>query len=196
MLTTALSGTLRENLGTTAAKAYREAGQVPAVIYRPAGALHFTLHVNDVNKLLASRETYLYQITVGNETLTTIFRSAQFHPVHDYVLDLEFALVEDTRPITVDLPLKLVGTSPGMTIGGKLIQKLRKVRVKGLVSKLPQEVVADISHLNLGKSMKIREMKPEGYSIVMSGDIPLATIEIPRSLRQEYAKENPGPAKK
>jgi large subunit ribosomal protein L25 len=196
MITTTLSGTLRTGLGTTAARNLRLEGRVPAVLYRAEGAIHFTLGLNDVNKLLAAQDTFLITLTIDGTSYTTIYRSAQFHPIHDYVLDVEFAEVSPERPITVELPLKLTGTSPGMTLGGKLVQKLRKVRVKGLASQLPREVQVDISHLNLGKSMKIREMQVDGYSLVMSGDIPLATIEIPRSLRQEYSKDNPGTAKK
>lgn len=192
MLTTTLSGTVRNELGSTAAKHYRAQGKIPAVLYRNEGAVHFLLETNAVDKLLAAKDTYLITLDIDGTQYPAILRNTQFHPVHDYVLDVEFGAVTEDRPITVLLPLRLIGTSPGMTAGGKLLQKQRKVRVKGLAKNLPKEVVADISHLGLGKSMKVLEMKTEGFEIVMSGDIPLATIDIPRSLRQEYAKENPG----
>lgn len=187
-----LSGTVRSELGSTAAKHYRAKGHVPAVLYRSEGAVHFLLEANAVDKLLASRNTYLITLDIEGTEYTAILRAAQFHPVHDFVLDVEFGAVAEDRPITVDLPLRLKGTSPGMLAGGKLVQKQRKIRVKGLASNLPEEVVADISHLKLGKSMKVREMKSDKFDVVMAGDLPIATIEIPRSLRQEYAKENPG----
>jgi large subunit ribosomal protein L25 len=196
MLTTTLSGKGRQDVGSKAARDFRQEGLVPAVLYRNNGPVHFTVHKNDINKILAAKDTFLVDLDIDGTHYRCILRGTQFHPIHDYTLDAEFVEVTDAKPILVDLPLKLQGVSPGMAEGGKLVQKLRKVRVKGLAQNLPQEVLADISHLKLGKSMKVRDMVVEGFEITMSGDIPLATVEIPRSLRQDYAKDNPGATKK
>jgi hypothetical protein len=100
------------------------------------------------------------------------------------------------NPIEVELPLKLVGTSEGQGVGGKLVQKERKVRVRGSYTKLPTAVEVDVTTLKLGKSLKVREVSFPDFTLAMAADVPLATVEIPRALRQDQGPKAPEPAKK
>lgn len=183
----------REEMGSAANRRLRREGLVPCVIYtKNDGAVNIKAESNTLDKLIYTPETHLVDIDVEGKKYTAVIREQQFHQIHDYTLHIDFVEVDEKRPVMVELPIKLKGTSPGMLEGGKLVQKLRRMKVKGIYNKLPEFIMVDISHLKLGRSMKVGEVKLSGFEANMPLNIPVATIEIPRALRQTYAKDNPG----
>lgn len=199
MNTLTLTGQPRTGTGTTEAKKVRAQQLVPAVLSRKAGAVHFAVEQLAADKLTASPHTHLITLEVAGSSYTCILKQLQIHPIHDYLMHLDFVEVDAKEPIEVELPLKLKGTAEGVTVGGKLVQKQRKVKVRGLYTNLPATVEVDVTALRLGKSLKVREVQFADYQLTMAGDVPLATVEIPRALRQEQGPKGPeaaAPAKK
>lgn len=196
MNTFTLTGTVREGAGKTAVKRVRKQALIPAVLNRAEGTLHFSVEFLQAEKLTRSPHTHIISLEVDGKQYTCILKQLQIHPIHDHLLHLDFLEVTPDRPIEVELPLKLVGTSEGQGVGGKLVQKERKVRVRGSYTKLPTAVEVDVTALKLGKSLKVRELSFPDFTLAMAADVPLATVEIPRALRQDQGPKAPEPAKK
>lgn len=189
MKTMSISGERRTEFGKTKVKHYRSQELVPCSLYNEGTAHHFTLPVKEALKAIYTPDTYLLHISVDGVTYKAIIESTQFHPVFDYLQHIEFKQVHDDKVIQVELPVVLTGTAAGALAGGKLVQKMRRMRVRGKANSLPENIEIDISHLRLGRSLKVRELTFEGFIIAMAPDVPVATVEITRQLRQEAARQ-------
>ena len=186
-----LNATTRtEKGGRTAKRAHRE-GKVPAIMYGPQVHKYLYLKRLDIERIVFSPETYLIALSVEGEekTYSTIIREIQYHPIHDYVIHVDFYAVPMDVPVTVELPVKLVGLAEGVKKGGKLVPLVRRIRVKGLINDLPSAVEVDVTPLKLGKSILVRDLPPQNFRIRMAPTVALARIEIPRALRVQQAKK-------
>ena len=177
--------TIREDIGNSKLRQARKEGLVPAVIYGPNVHKAIYLKRLDIEKVVYSPETYLVNVKVEEETYPSIIREVQYHPVHDYITHVDFYAVPMDVPVTVELPIKLVGLAEGVKVGGKLVQLVRRIKVKGLIKDLPSAVEVDVTHLKLGKSILVRDLPQENlpYKIRVADTVALAKIEIPRALR-------------
>lgn len=188
MKTYALQAEARTDLGKSATKKVRAANRVPAAIYGPEQPVFISLDRQALEKSFQSVDTYIYEIDVDGQIHKAIIRDTEFHPLHDHALHSDFVQVNLDEPVVVELPLKLKGRAAGSLAGGKLTQKLRKLRVKGKVNELPEEIHVDVTHLNLGKSIKTGDLKFDQFEVLMKPDIAVASVEITRALRQAASK--------
>jgi large subunit ribosomal protein L25 len=189
MNTITLNGTPRTELGKERVKQYRKKELVPCSLYGGGESIHFTIPLKELKPIIYTAEVFLIDLTINNTTHKCIAKGLQFHPVFDNLLHVEFVKVPKDKPIQVELPVKLIGTSEGVLAGGKLVQKTRLLRVRGLYEKLPVYVEIDISGLKLGRSLKVGDLNFEDFIIAMAKDVPIASIEIPRALRQQAAAQ-------
>lgn len=174
----------RTNVGKTATKAVRAAEQIPCVLYGGKEVLHFSTTLNDIRHLIYTPDFKVAEITLEGKTHRCIVKEIQFHPVTDAITHVDFLQLVDGQSVKVDLPVRFTGTSPGVKSGGKLLQKIRRVRVKVTPEALVDQVTIDISGLDLGQSIRVRDIKtPKGMEILNSPGIPVATVEVPRALR-------------
>ena len=180
-----LNATIREDVGNAKVRKSRAQGLVPGVVYGPK--VHKFIYVKriDLEKVVYTPETYLVNLNVDGETYQTVIREVQYHPVHDYIMHVDFYAVPTDVPVTVELPIKLVGLAEGVKRGGKLVPLIRRMKVKGLIKDLPSAVEIDVTHLGLGKSILVRDLPKDKYPFVirMSDTVAIAKIEIPRALR-------------
>ena len=101
------------------------------------------------------------------------------------------------KNVKVDVPVRFYGTSPGVKSGGKLIQMVRKVTLKTLPENLIDEVKVDISGLELGGVLRIKNIDlPDNVEIMANGSIPIANVEVPRALKSAAAEEKKAAGKK
>lgn len=182
-----LIGKQRENLGTGASGRLRRQGLIPCVITRKEGNVNFYGFINDFKSLVFTPHSYIVNIDVEGTKYKTIIQETQFNPLSDEVTHVDFLEVNDETPVKVELPIQLVGTSKGVQAGGKVSSLIRRLKVKGYINKLPDFIEVNISHLDLGKSVKVKEVNYEEFEILNSGNLPIATIEIPRALRSAKA---------
>jgi large subunit ribosomal protein L25 len=180
-----LKAVKRTDLGKAATKALRKQGWVPCALYGKGQALHFAVENKHIVKAIYTPEVYLIHLDFDGETVKALLTRTDFHPVHENILHADFVRVYEDRPVEVSLPVKLTGTSPGVLMGGKLVQKLRKITVKGLYTDLPQYLNVDISGLRLGRSLKTGDLSFDKLEITMVKNIPVASVEVTRALRQE-----------
>jgi large subunit ribosomal protein L25 len=95
--------------------------------------------------------------------------------------------LNDEKPVKIEVPLRLTGAAPGVQKGGKLFQKIERVKVKALPKNLPDQVTVDVSDLELGKSVRISDAKAEGFEILTNGAVTVATVTVPRELKGKTA---------
>ncbi len=188
----------RENSGKKAAKAVRREGLIPGVIYAGGESKSFAVHPNAVKSLIYTPDFKIANIDLDGQQMKCILKDLQLHPVTDEVIHIDLQHMADDRKIKIEIPVRFDGTSVGQRAGGSLVQQLRKVRVKTLPDNVVDELRADISNLDLGQSVRVRDLNvPEGIEVMNPGATPLAIVEVPRALRSAKdaaAKEGDAPA--
>lgn len=195
-----ITATPRETVGKAASKVVRHNDAIPCVMYGGIEPVHFTTTWHDVRHLIFTPDFKTVEVTVGDTTHIAIVKHVQFHPVSEKMLHIDFLKLVPGTPIKVILPLRLRGSSPGVKLGGKLMQSIRKVSVKCYPETLVDQLTLDISKLELGQSARVRDIDAvEGVEITMAPAIPVVMIEIPRAMRAAAAAEAKaaaGPKKK
>lgn len=190
MQTVAIEGTPREAFGKKATKSFRKEGLVPCVAYGGDTTIHFTAPSAAFKTLIYTPDFKLAEITVDGTTHKAILKDAQYHPVTDVVMHVDFLLLVEGRNLVTQVPVRMTGVAPGVKLGGKLTQITRRVKVKTTPKHLVDHVEVDISELVLGRSVRVRDIKTvDGVEIMSSPGIPLASVVIPRALRSAQAAE-------
>ncbi len=182
----AIKGHSKENSGKLAAKSIRRTGMVPAVMYKSGGggATPFSIAPAEFRHLVYTPKFKLAEIELDGKKHKCIVKDIQFHPVSEAVMHIDFLELVPGVTFKAAVPLRFSGTAPGVKAGGKFITTLRKINIVTTPEKVVDEVIADISTMDLGDTIRIRDIKlQEGVMITNSGAIPVANIEIPRGLR-------------
>jgi large subunit ribosomal protein L25 len=190
MISVEIQGNVRTGVGKKVTTAERKSGLIPAVMYGGSDVKHFTVTPASVKNLVYTPDFKLAHISIGTETHKAILKQVQFHPVTDQIIHIDFLILRDKTPVKVEVPLRFKGTSPGVKVGGKLIQQVRKVKIKTTPENLVDELNADISSLDLGQSLRVKDIViPSGVEIINNPSTPVALIEIPRALKAAAAAE-------
>ena len=180
----AVTGQTRTDLSKGATSAARREGNIPAVLYGGDEVIHFTTTKKQVKNLIYTPDFKLVEITVEGKTHRAILKDVQFHPVTDDILHIDFLRLIEDHPIKVSLPVRFKGIAVGVKSGGKLQQNLRRVKVKTTPDKLIDQIVVDVTTIEMGQSVRVRDIQvKEGIEILSPASQPLATIEVPRVLR-------------
>ncbi len=166
MKTVSISGFLRGNVGKKDAKALRKEEKVPCVLYGGTDQVHFWAEVGSFKKLIFTPEVYLISLDVDGKTHQASLQDVQYHPVTDELLHVDFLEITAGKPIIIGIPTHIVGTSPGILKGGKLITKLRKLKVKALSENLPDRIDIDISNLDILDSFKVQDLTVENLTFL------------------------------
>lgn len=159
MKTVSMSGSLRENVGKKDAKALRRNGLVPCVVYGGEEQIQFSVEQKDFKPLLFTPDTNYVSLNIDGKEVRAILQDIQYHPVSDEVMHADFLRIFDDKQITTLIPVNPIGVAPGVLQGGKLITKLRKLRIKGLPDNIPQYVNVDISKLEIGNSIRVEKLE-------------------------------------
>lgn len=190
MKTIAISGSPRENVGKRDAKELRYEGKVPAVLYGGKEQAHFAVDRTDLNDAIYSPEASFVEITLNGKAVKAIVKDTQFHPLTDLLLHVDFLQLFDDKEITMEIPVKLTGTSPGVKMGGKLVQKLRKLRVRSLPKNMPQVVEVSIAKLEVGNLFRVRDLEKANYFVTNTPEDTIVSVGMSRALKQaENAKK-------
>ena len=190
MNSVSLSGSLRENVGKKDAKALRKNGQVPCVIYgNKIEQVKFYTDARSFKKILYTPETLIIDFEINGTVYHTILQDIQYHPVTDEVLHADFLDVNEDNPITVTLPIRTEGTSPGVMRGGRLNKNLAKLKVRGLVNDLPDNITLDISKLNLNQSIKVKDITLDKIEVLVPSNTIIVDVKAPRNANVEETSE-------
>ncbi len=188
MKTVSLSGSPRANVGKTDAAALRSQGLVPCVIYGTGEQIHFSADARHFQEIIYTPETNLVEVEVSGKKYRTVLQEAQFHRITDRLIHADFLQVTDDKPVTVKLPVRIVGgQSEGVKAGGKLNLKLRKLKVRGLISKLPEAIELNAEHLVIGKSISVGDINLDGIAIQHPRNISVVSVDMTRAAAQNEA---------
>ncbi len=178
-------GFKRANLDSASLSELRESGNVPCVVYGPGikEQIHFYSPIILFRELIYTPEVHIVDLNIEGTIIKAVLKDAQFHPVSEMLLHADFVAFAEDKAIKFEIPVKVVGSSPGLAKGGKLELKTRVLKVKGLAKDFPDVIPVDISNIDLGKSFKVEDLKVEGFEILTSPSVSILTIGIPRALR-------------
>lgn len=156
-----LNAELRHDLGKKATKKLRKEEKIPCVLYGLGENVHFFTTENGVRKLVYTPEVMFVNVKIGDKVHYAVLKQIQFHPVTDKILHIDFQEITEDKPVRLHIPIKLTGNSPGVIAGGKLLQKMRLLGVKGLMKNIPDYFNVSIDNLNIGESIKVKDLKSE-----------------------------------
>lgn len=148
----------REKLGKAETKKLRSQDMVPCVLYGGKENIHFYAHENLFKKLVYTPEVYIVEINANGSSHKAIMQEIQFHPVSDKLNHIDFVEVFDDKPVITSIPIQITGSSIGVKNGGKLRQRVRTLKVKGLIKDLPESLPVDITTLEIGDVIKVEDL--------------------------------------
>lgn len=180
----AISGSRRENVGKRDAKELRYEGKVPAVLYGGDNQIHFAVSAADLKGLVYTPDVHFVDIDVEGTKAQAVLQDIQFHPLTELILHVDFLRINESKPFVMEIPVKLTGTSPGVKMGGKLIQKLRKLRVKAFAKDMPQYVEVGMEVLELGKSVRVGDLSFDKFQVTNNADDTIVSVVMSRALKQ------------
>lgn len=218
MKTFQLTAEPRTDLGKKAAKALRKENKIPVVLnggkivelnngkydgqLNPGekvieigrdgkGIITTDLTVNkaDVRKLIYSPEVFVIELTVNGQTKKAVLKDIQFHAVNDSIMHIDLLEVSDQKPVVVEVPVHVEGHAVGVKAGGKLFLALKKVKVKGIYTKLPEDVKIDVSDLQIGQSVKVRDLHFDDFEMASPMELVIAGVRATRASRDASATE-------
>lgn len=176
-----IKGSKRESVGKAATKALRNADKVPCVLYGGENAIHFSAEEKAFKNLVYTPNVYTATIELDGEQLTCILQDIQFHPVTDKILHIDFYQLFDDKAVTLEIPVRLVGNSPGVQIGGALRFPKRKLKIKALPANLPDTIEANIGALEIGDKLYVRELEIPNCEILHPDNTVVAQVRMSRA---------------
>ena len=189
-----VSGAKRAATGKKAAKELRKEGLVPCNLYGEKKdenglpeALEFAIPVAQLRKVVYTPHVYVVNLTIDGEAHKAVMKELQFHPTTDALLHIDFYEVNETKPITIGIPVKLTGHAQGVRDGGRLSQAVRQLNVTAPYKQIPEMLEIDVTNLKLGKAIKVAELSFEGLEIATPAQVVVCSVKATRASRSAAA---------
>jgi large subunit ribosomal protein L25 len=186
MKTIEIQGLKRSDLTKQSLKALRLDEQVPCVLYGGAEPVHFSVPLAQFKGLVYTPNVYIVKVVIDGKDYSCVMQDIQFHPVNDIIQHVDFLEITDSSPVTINVPIKVTGVSEGVKQGGKLVTKVRRLKVKALPKQLPDFVEVDITPLKIGGNIRVRDLKLSGVEFL---DSPSNVVIAVRTTRNVAAAE-------
>ena len=194
-----IKGQERENVGKKATKAVRDAGMVPCVIYGGDQPVHFAADKRAFKDLVYTPNAHTVVVELEGKKIEAILQDIQFHPVSDAILHIDFFQLQDDREVIMEVPVKVIGKSPGVMGGGVLRLAQRRLKVKALPKNLPDFVTADITPLEMGNKLYVTKLESKDFKFMHPDNTVVCQVRISRAAMkaaQEAAKADKTAGKK
>lgn len=182
-----VTGKKRSTIGKKFSKNLRKEGFIPCNLYGEAKdengapkALAFTCPMNELRKIVYTPHIYVINLIIDGESHTAILKELQFHPVTDALLHVDFYEVNDQKPITIGIPVKLTGLAQGIRDGGRMNLSIRKINVTAKYQDIPEHLDIDVTDLKIGKSIKVGDLHFEGLEMATSKEVVVCSIKATR----------------
>ena len=180
MKTVQLSGSLRANVGKKDASSLRSAGLVPCVLYGQGQQTHFSVKQVAIEKIVYSPDVYQVELNIDGKTAVGIIQELQQHPTKDTIQHVDFLELNETKSIRIKLPVRLVGASPGVMAGGKLMLVFRSLQCVGLPKDMPEAIVLDIADLNIGGAIRVNSINLPGITFLDPANAVVVSVKMAR----------------
>ena len=187
MKTITIEGQLRTESGKKATRLLRSQNLVPAVIYGGSSEISFAAPAAAFKSIVYTSEFMLAEVKVDGKNYRCILKDLQFNKVTDALIHIDFLELVEDKKVIAQLPLRYVGTPAGVKAGGKLVTKMKSVKVKTLPKFLKEQIDVDINALELNENIRVQDIIADNMEILNSPRIPIASITMTRQLKQEEA---------
>ncbi len=182
-------GFKRANLGKAESSKLRAEGNVPGVLYGGDDLVHFYAPAIQFRPALYSPDACFIKVNVEGKEYRAIVQESQWHPVSEALLHVDLLELTVGKKVKMDIPVKTLGSAPGVANGGTLIIKNPKLKVLALPKDMPESIELDISELTMGKSIKVGSIETNNFEILTSDLVTVVNVAIPRALRGKSAEE-------
>lgn len=173
----------RDVYGKKEAKKLHREERIPASIYGNGETIHFSLDSKAVKPLIYSDKSYIVNLDIEGQKELAVMREVQFHPIREQILHIDFYRATPGKEVAIDIPVRLTGNSKGVKAGGKLTLSKRKIHVKGVLEQLPDELIVDVTDLDLGKTVFVGDMKYDNLVFLTPASTAIAAVKMTRAAR-------------
>ena len=194
MKTITIEGHLRTEMGKQATRQLRSEEKVPGVIYGGAKEVNFSALATSFKTLVYTPDFQLAEVKVDGTAYRCILKDLQFDKVTDALIHADFLELVDDKKVIATIPIKFTGAAKGVKDGGKLITKMKTLKIKTFPKSLKENIEVDLTNLELNGNVRVEDVKSENYEILNSPRIPIASIVLTRQLKQEEAATAPAAA--
>jgi large subunit ribosomal protein L25 len=191
MKTITIDGQLRTETGKKNTRALRSQGLVPGVIYGGSQEVNFAAPVLSFKNLVYTAEFQLAQINVDGKSYRCILKDVQLDKVTDQLAHLDFLELVEDKKVIATIPIHFTGTAAGVKGGGKLVTKMKSLKIKTFPKHLKEYIDVDLTNLELNENIRVEDVKDANYEILNSPRIPIASVVMTRQLKQEEATVAP-----
>ena len=195
MKTITIEGQLRTGLGKGAARQLRSQGNVPGVIYGGAKELSFYAPSSAFKTLVYTPNFQIAEVKLDGNSYRCILKDLQFDKVSDELIHVDLLELVEDKKVIATIPIKFVGTAVGVKAGGRMVTKMKSLKVKTLPKYLQESIEVNVEDLELNGNIRVQDVKVDNYEIVNSPRIPIASVVLTRQLKQEEATAEKAPAK-
>jgi large subunit ribosomal protein L25 len=189
-----IEGQLRTGFGKTATRQLRSQELVPGVIYGGAQEINFYAPAAAFKSLVYTPSFQVAEVKVDGKTYRTILKDLQFNKVDDKLTHIDLLELVEDKKVVAEIPLKFTGTSKGVKDGGKLITKMKSLKIKTFPKYLKEQIEVSVDNLELNGNIRVEDVKIDHYEILNSPRIPIASVVLTRQLKQEEAAPSTGAA--
>lgn len=178
-----LQGEIRQP-GRKTTQALRDSMRVPAVLYGPRvdNNIHFSIDELELEKILSVSKRQIIDLKIDGTTHRTLLKTAEFHPVSDRAVHADFYVLSDKDKVTLSIPLRLEGTAEGVREGGgRVFQPMHILRIRTYPDRIPGDLTLDITGLDIGDSIHVRDLEMEGIETLDEGSRTIVTVVPPKS---------------
>ena len=185
-----IKGSQRESVGKVSTKALRNAGKVPCVLYGGDKPMHFSADELAFRHLVYTPNAHTVVIELEDgQTFEAVLQDIQFHPVSDKILHIDFYQLFKDKPVTMNIPVRLEGNSPGVRNGGRLLFRKRKLAIKALPDLLPDFITIDISKLRIGGTIAVETLLNDDYTILHPDSTAVVQVKASRTSVDDAEEE-------
>jgi len=193
-----LTAETRNATGNSPARALRREGRVPAILYGPdSEPVMLSVNTFDMENIIkegsVGRSIFNLAIDGGKNTRAAMIKELQMHPVNHDILHIDFYEVSMKRKVKVNVPITTTGQSVGVELGGMLQIVRRDLEVYCLPNAIPEEILIDITDLDIGNSVHVEDLSLAGdVEIPHDVNFTVLTCLSPKMAEEEEGEEEEG----
>ena len=180
-----INGTKRAAQEKHEAKSLRAEGNVPCVLYGGKEQVHFSAPAISFKGLVYTPDVHVVELNIDGTDYKAIMKDIQFHAVSDKILHIDFLELSDDKKVTIDIPVRISGSAEGVRAGGQLLTKLRKLKISALPKDLPNSVDIKIDKMNIGDSVRVRDIKVKGVDFLDAPNNIITAVKTTRVVVEE-----------
>ncbi|MFR9650349.1 MAG: 50S ribosomal protein L25/general stress protein Ctc [Rikenellaceae bacterium] len=178
-----IAAALRSEYGKKATKEVRRSESIPCILYGGGENVSFSISEKEAGKLIYTPSSFIVELDINGKKEKAVLREVQYHPVREQILHMDFFRVIEGKPVSIAVPVRLEGTAAGVKVGGKLTLSARKLVVSAMEANLPDEIVVDVTPLELGKTIFVGDLQQEGVKFVTPATTAVCAVRVTRATR-------------